>query len=207
MNIDDNKLKNNKIIKNNNYNHYFIGTIINNSELISKLNILQNVLKNKRFYISKSKYFKNFYSGFIYLGYIKEEIALKLKNYLNPLLISIVDNIEILDCEFNSINYNEDTKSINLYYNCYLISDVIIPFLFKYGINNLLNTKINKNINTKLFISLIKIDEFNNENKFIENLKTLYLPKNKNFIIQSIDIFSGLQIEDNIKLISSYPIK
>ena len=200
----------NYLIKNNGFkNHYYIGTIINDEKTINQLKILQNVLKNKKIGIENSFQYKYFYSGFIYLGYIDNNIAIKIANYLSPLFIAITEEIGQIECEYTGFEYyhKHNIHAINILYDSKKLCDIIIPYLIKFGINNFIEMPIVSNIPPKLFIPLISINKNNNTDMLDKNIKQLYLPRNKNFFIKTIDVISGIPILNNATIISSYPLK
>ena len=128
----------NYLIKNSSLkNHYYIGTIINDEKSINQLNILQNVLKNKKFGIDNTFQYKHFYCGFIYLGYIDDTIAKKIANYLSPLFIAITQESGQIECEYTGFEYyhKNNIQAVNILYDSKILCDIIIPYLIKFGIN------------------------------------------------------------------------
>ena len=203
--------KNYLIKPNSSKNHYFIGTIINSQDTINQLCVLQNVLKNKKFGIDHFFPYDKFYSGFIYLGYIENNVAQIITNYLNPLFLAITEEIGQIECEYTGFEYyhKNNIEAINILYDCKMIRDIIVPYLINCGINNFTDNKIDSNIVNKLFIPLISIDKIKNNNTNIldDNIKQLYLPRNKKFFIETIDVLSGIPILNNVRIVSSYPLK
>ena len=204
----------NYLIKNNSIkNHCFIGTVINNENTINQLKILQNVLKNKKFGIDNQTSYENFYSGFIYLGYIENNIIQKIIKYLNPLFLAITEEIGKIDCEYTGYEFYHENNimAVNLLYDSKIICDIIVPYLIKCGIKNFINndTEPTNNLVNKLFIPLISIDKIKNNDTDLleENIKQLYLPKNTKFIIETINVITGIPILNNINVVSSYPLK
>ena len=200
----------NYLIKNNSSkNHYFIGTVINSEDTINQLKVLQNVLKNKKFGIDHFISYGQFYSGFIYLGYLDNNTVKIIKDYLNPLFLAIAEEIGHIECEYTGFEYYHENniQAVNILYDSKVICDIIVPYLVKCGINNLITNKIDSNIIGRLFIPLISIDKNNDVDTLDENIKQLYIPRNKNFFIDTIDIISGIPVLNNVRIVSSYPLR
>lgn len=202
----------NYLIKNSSLkNHYYIGTIINDEKTINQLKILQNVLKNKKFGIENPFQYRYFYSGFIYLGYIDDNIAIKIANYLSPLFIAITEEIGQIECEYTGFEYyhKHNIHAVNILYDSKKLCDIIVPYLIKFGITNFIETAFEPKSSPKLFIPLISINKIKNNNTDMldQNIKQLYLPKNTKFYIETIDVISGVPVLNNINIVSSYPLK
>lgn len=123
---------------NNENNHFFIGNIFNDINQIKTLKLIQKKLRKK--YGLKNYHFNNkFYGNLIYIGYLSNETAkLYMNNIFNSLLTAISKNINILECNYNAfkITYDKSYYKISLDFTDInnKLQNIIIPYLFKYGI-------------------------------------------------------------------------
>ncbi len=130
--------------------HYFIGNIIQDREQVEGLVKLQNNLISK--YRIK-KFYKNwdnkFVSRYVYLGYLRPEVAQKFMEVsVKGLMESVINKFPVLTCNYTKLKFfynktkNESggTKNwITIFYddeNNYL-KDLIIPFLERYSVREL----------------------------------------------------------------------
>lgn len=119
-------------------NHFFIGNIFNDINQIKLLKNIQKKLKKK--YALKNYHFNNrFYANLIYIGYLDNVTAkLYMNNIINSLLLAISNNISILECNYTGykITFDKSYYKISLDFTDInnKLQEVIIPYLFKYGI-------------------------------------------------------------------------
>lgn len=184
---------------------YYIGYIFKNNQ-INNLKNIQNILNNKKYNLKNIINSNKFHTPFIYLGDFNEFIANDFINYLNNLFMVIIQENNNLKCNFTKLDVVniDNTNGVIMNYNNDILKNKIIPFIKKYGTDNIIDTNYKDNI--LLYIPIIKFDTNNFENNKNKLLNSIYIPNNNEFIIKSIDIYKKNKNNDII-LISSYPFE
>lgn len=184
---------------------YYLGYVFKN-DTINSLNTIQNILNNdnEKFGIFNVKMSEQLHCPLIYLGNLTDSLVNNFSNYLNNLLMVIIEENNDLNCYLTNIDVislNEKNGVIINYKND-LLTQKIIPFLKKFGTDNIIETNYLDEVS--LYIPLIDFDTHNFELSKNNILTNIYNPTNKLFNIQSIDIYKKND-NDELTLISSYP--
>ena len=200
-NLESQKPLNNEIVKQNiprNYPeikdkfHFFIGNFIKDHVQISLLKELKKRLRSQYKIDSKTSYdnymlcFKN-----IYIGYMtNKEADYYMNNILSYLLNTIKQNIKKLVCHYTrfKLKYVKNHIRISLEYEDEnnLLSNVIIPYINKKGIEPIYDRKIE---NSKPSIELI----YMKPNTFIRTIQTeinIKVPT-ETFVIDKLTLIRG----------------
>jgi hypothetical protein len=174
--------------------HFFIGNFIKDHVQIS---ILKNLKKDLRYKykIDSNKSYDNFFLCFknIYIGYMtNKEADYYMNNILSYLLNTIKKNIKKLVCHYTrfKLKYVKDHNNIRISLEYEdennLLSNVIIPYINKKGIEPVYGRKIEK---SKPSIELI----YMKPNTFIPNPQTeinIKVPT-ETFVIDKLTLIRG----------------
>jgi hypothetical protein len=196
-----NNKKSNQIVKQNiprNYPemkdkyHFFIGNFIKDYVQISILKNLKKSLRSQYKIDSRNSY-DNFFLCFknIYIGYMtNKEADYYMNNILSYLLNTIKKNIKKLTCHYTrfKLKYVKNYIRISLEYEDEnnLLSNVIIPYINKKGIEPIYDRKIE---NSKPSIELI----YMKPNELIPNTHTeinIKVPS-ETFVIDKLTLIRG----------------
>jgi hypothetical protein len=173
--------------------HFFIGNFIKDYAQILILKELKKKLRYQYKIDSKSSY-DNYFMCFknIYIGYMTEKNAdYYMNNILSYLLNTIKKNIKKLTCHFTKfkLKYVKNHIRISLEYQDEnnLLSNVIIPYINKNGIEPIYDRKIE---NSKPSIELI----YMTPNELIPNTHTeinIKVPT-ETFVINKLSLIRGV---------------
>lgn len=176
--------------------HYFIGSKIN-EQLYNTLNKTQRYIKTNKFKLNNvfpiNENDNTYVLKYIYLGYLDELTMNKYLEYLNPLLLSISNKFKPIECKGVQISvrnkeYVSKKISLKLKDEPMYLTDVIIPFLKKYGYETIMGqTKTTGGLNLDLLYfesSDLSIKELN------QKLETVYLPKD-DIIVDNLCLIKG----------------
>jgi hypothetical protein len=126
--------------------HFFIGNYTKDFKMIGILNELKKNLKKK--YGIKDNSYSNYHIcfKFLYIGYMtNEEAYYYMNNIISILLISLAKNIRKLVCSFTKfkVDHVKDYLRVSLEYKDEddIISNIIIPYIHKYGLLPIYNKK------------------------------------------------------------------
>lgn len=172
--------------------HFFIGQFIRDHVQIS---ILKNLKKKLRYQykIDYASSYDNFFLCFknIYIGYMTNKDAeYYMKNIMSPLLNTIKNNIGKLNCHYTrfKLKYVKNYIRISLEYEDEnnILSNVIIPYINKNGVEPIYDRKIE---NSKPSIELI----YMKPNQFIPNTQAeinINVPT-ETFVIDKLSLIRG----------------
>ena len=185
-------------------NSYYIGYIFNENNNTNSLKTIQNILSDSKFQLENFESVDQIHSPLIYLGNLNNELIHDFVNYLNNLLMTVINKNNELKCNYTDLDVIKINQSCGLILNYEndLLKNKIIPFLKKYGIDPILNTNYLDPV--LLYIPLVNFtcNNFNETKELI--LNNVYAPKNKEFVIDSINIYQKNN-HNELKLVSSYP--
>jgi hypothetical protein len=173
--------------------HFFIGNFIKDYVQISILKELKKTLRSQ-YRIDKDKSYDNFFLCFKinYIGYMtNKEADYYMNNILSYLLNTIKKNIKKLVCHYTKFKLKfvkDHSIRISLEYEDEnnLLSNVIIPYINKKGIEPIYDRKIEK---SKPSIELIYMEK----NDFIPNIYTeinIKVPT-ETFVIDKLTLIRG----------------
>jgi hypothetical protein len=172
--------------------HFFIGNFIKDHVQISILKDLKKKLR-AQYKIDYASSYDNFFLCFknIYIGYMTNKDAdVYMKNILSPLLNTIKNNIGKLNCHYTrfKLKYVKNYIRISLEYEDEnnLLSNVIIPYINKNGVEPVYDRKIE---NSKPSIELI----YMKPNQLIPNTQaeiSINVPT-ETFVIDKLSLIRG----------------
>ena len=173
--------------------HFFIGNFIKDYVQISILKELKKTLRSQ-YRIDKDKSYDNFFLCFKinYIGYMtNKEADYYMNNILSYLLNTIKKNIKKLVCHYTKFklkSVKDHSIRISLEYEDEnnLLSNVIIPYINKKGVEPIYDRKIEK---SKPSIELIYMEP----NDFIPNIQTeinIKVPT-ETFVIDKLTLIRG----------------
>lgn len=172
--------------------HFFIGNFIKDHVQISILKDLKKKLR-AQYKIDYASSYDNFFLCFknIYIGYMTNKDAdVYMRNILSPLLNTIKNNIGKLNCHYTrfKLKYVKNYIRISLEYEDEnnLLSNVIIPYINKNGVEPVYDRKIE---NSKPSIELI----YMKPNQLIPNTQaeiSINVPT-ETFVIDKLSLIRG----------------
>ena len=172
--------------------HFFIGNFIKDHVQISILKDLKKKLR-AQYKIDYASSYDNFFLCFknIYIGYMTNKDAdVYMRNILSPLLNTIKNNIGKLNCHYTrfKLKYVKNYIRISLEYEDEnnLLSNVIIPYINKNGVEPVYDRKIE---NSKPSIELI----YMKPNQLIPNTQAeinINVPT-ETFVIDKLSLIRG----------------
>jgi hypothetical protein len=172
--------------------HFFIGNFIKDHVQISILKDLKKKLR-AQYKIDYASSYDNFFLCFknIYIGYMTNKDAdVYMRNILSPLLNTIKNNIDKLNCHYTrfKLKYVKNYIRISLEYEDEnnILSNVIIPYINKNGVEPVYDRKIE---NSKPSIELI----YMKPNQLIPNTQaeiSINVPT-ETFVIDKLSLIRG----------------
>ena len=188
---------------NNDKNHYFIGTIIEDENLVKRLKKVRKKLLNK--YNLQDIHFPNLMmANYIYLGYFPLAVAkLYMDDIMNYLLKAISEKCSKLYCNISNFKLTYD----QVYYKIMLqfqdkdnkLEDIIIPYLYQKGITPIYGQKKHNEkptIDVVYFKESTKIKE--QREKFGRKFKIIADYPSDTFVIDTLCLIQGTPIKSRV---------
>jgi hypothetical protein len=188
---------------NNDKNHYFIGTIIEDENLVKRLKKVRKKLLNK--YNLQDIHFPNLMmANYIYLGYFPLAVAkLYMDDIMNYLLKAISEKCSKLYCNISNFKLTYD----QVYYKIMLqfqdknnkLEDIIIPYLYQKGITPVYGLKKHNEkptIDVVYFKESTKIKE--QREKFGRKFKLIADYPSDTFVIDTLCLIQGTPIKSRV---------
>jgi len=184
-------------------NTYYIGYIFKD-ESINSLKTIQSLLQNPSYNLHNINVNKKLYTNFIKLGKITDKLATEFINYLNTIFLAIHQENKVLNCEFTSFELLEKDGNcvFEINYKNNILENKIVPFIKKFGTDHIIETYYKDPVHLNIELMTFNTDNFSQTKSDI--LNKIYLPRNREFPMKSIDIYK-ISENDELTLITSYP--